>query len=208
MDIKIYRSAMANAFAQNTFLKITVVSLSLVCVLLSIGMIAALNASRTILVPPEIDKTFWIERDTVSKEYLEQMALYITQLELNITPASHGYQTKVLMNYIHPSYHGKMQAKFLADGEQLRKDNASTWFTPRTIQTDVKGKKVAISGEFLVTIGEKQVVKQNKTYVSTFEMSGGKMFLTRFEEVQGDVFKEDLEQENALKSGKTKKGKR
>jgi len=199
MNMHIYRSQLSNAFAHNTFLKITVVGLVLATLLLSMGLIAALNASRTILLPPEINKTFWIERDAVSREYLEGMALYITQLELNITPASHGYQTKVLLNYIHPNYHGKMQAKFLADGEQLRKDNASTWFSPRTIQTDAKEKRVAITGEFVVTIGEKQVVKQNKTYVSEFEMSGGRMFLTKFEEVHGDAFAVANDQDGVVK---------
>jgi len=194
MNIRKYRSILANVFAENTFFKIAVVVSLSVNVLLAGGIIAALNSSRTILLPPEIDKSFWVERDQVSKEYLEQMALFISQLELNVTPASHGYQTRVLLNYIHPSYHGKMQSKFLADGEQLKKDNASTWFTPRMIQTDVKDKAVAITGEFMVTVAEKQVVKQNKTYLAKFDMNGSKLFLTKFEEVNGDAFRQEGEQ--------------
>ncbi|MGZ5165118.1 MAG: TraE/TraK family type IV conjugative transfer system protein, partial [Burkholderiales bacterium] len=36
-----------------------------------------IGVERTIVVPPAIEKTFWVTKDRVSKEYLEQMASFV-----------------------------------------------------------------------------------------------------------------------------------
>ena len=47
-----------------------------------------LGTVRTVVVPPSIDKTFWVTRDKASNEYLEQMGSFIAWLVLDVTPAS------------------------------------------------------------------------------------------------------------------------
>jgi conjugal transfer pilus assembly protein TraE len=185
-----YSSRLANAFAQNSFYKISLLGSGAVNILLALVLIGAINSTRVIIVPPEIEKSFWVESDNVSKEYLEQMGIYISQLELNVTPSSQGYQSKQLLKYVHPSITGAMETKFLAEGEQLKKDNASTWFRPSMVRVDAKRKQVAITGEYSVTVAEKQVVKMIKTYLAEFEMSGNRLFLTKFDEAKdSELFK-------------------
>ena len=56
-----------------------IVALLSLCQLLSLGVIAStIGSERTIIVPPSIDKTFWVARDKASTEYLEQMAGFMT----------------------------------------------------------------------------------------------------------------------------------
>ena len=43
---------------------------------------------RVIVVPPAVHKSFWVENDRVSAEYLEQMGYFLIQLALNVTPQS------------------------------------------------------------------------------------------------------------------------
>lgn len=187
---KLYESRLANAFAQNSFYKLSLLSSGTVNILLAVVLISAINSTRVIVVPPDIEKSFWVESDNVSKDYLEQMGLYISQLELNVTPNSHGYQSKQLLKYIHPSLAGEAESKFMAAGQQLKKDNASTWFRPSMVRVDAVRKQVAITGEYAVTVAEKQVVKLIKTYLAEFEMSGNRLFLTKFDEVNdSELFK-------------------
>lgn len=198
MDPKKYRSVLANAFAQNGFLKIVLTISAVVNVLLAIVLFSAVDSTRVVVVPPEIEKGFWVDKDKVSETYLEQMALFIAQLELNVTPASQGYQAKQLLKYVHPSLAGKMESAFLAEGEQLKKDNASTWFRPTLVRVDAKSKQVAITGDYAVTVAEKQVVNVSKTYVAEFEMSGNRLFLTRFGEAnEAELFKKPGEKGKA-----------
>ena len=49
---------------------------------------------RVVVVPPSINKTFWVESERVSAEYLEQMAYFLLQLKLNVTPQSIDHQSR------------------------------------------------------------------------------------------------------------------
>jgi len=69
--------------------------LGLAVAVLAAGQILALivifnllGTVRTVVVPPSIDKTFWVTRDRASSEYLEQMGSFIAWLVLDVTPAS------------------------------------------------------------------------------------------------------------------------
>ncbi len=47
-----------------------------------------LTSVRTVVVPPAINKSFWVTSDKASSEYLEQMASFMAWLVLDVTPAS------------------------------------------------------------------------------------------------------------------------
>jgi len=61
-----------------------------------------LGSVRTLVVPPSINKSFWVERDKVSSEYLEQMGSFIAWLVLDVTPASIDWKKDILLGYVEP----------------------------------------------------------------------------------------------------------
>jgi conjugal transfer pilus assembly protein TraE len=68
--------------------------------LLSLAVIVAIVGSeRTVIVPPSIDRTFWITRDKASREYLEQMAGYVSWLMLDVSPSTVDWKRNVLLNW-------------------------------------------------------------------------------------------------------------
>lgn len=202
MDIQIYRGALSNAFATNTFLKLILILLLVSNAFLGTALLASVNSGRTIVVPPEINRTFWVERDQVSQEYLEQMALFIAQLHLNVTPSSYDYQAEAFLHYVHPSVHGKMRARLVSEGKQLRNDGASSWFAPSLVRTDVEAKQVALTGDFHLTVAQKEVVREQKTYLLEFAMSGNRMFLVSMEAVaEAELFKTPPAEPDAQAAG-------
>ena len=77
-------------------------------VTLLISLFAIVNLigrERTIVVPPTIEKTFWVTKDHVSKEYLEQMASFVAWLILDVTPATVDWKKDILLNYVAPEQH-------------------------------------------------------------------------------------------------------
>ena len=69
----------------------------------------ALRASgreRVVLLPPAVHKSFWVEQDRVSPEYLEQMGYFLLQLILNVTPQSIDHQSRLLLQYAAPAAAG------------------------------------------------------------------------------------------------------
>jgi conjugal transfer pilus assembly protein TraE len=65
-----------------------------------------LKNERTILVPPHITKTLWVEGGAVSKEYLEEMGLYVSKLLLDLSPLSFVYNHETLLRYTTPEAYG------------------------------------------------------------------------------------------------------
>ena len=69
---------------------------ALLAILLAVSMLATLllaahtvrqaGRERVVVVPPAIHKTFWVEAERASPEYLEQMGYFPAQLTLNVTP--------------------------------------------------------------------------------------------------------------------------
>ena len=114
-----------------------IVALLSLCQLLSLGVIAGMVGSeRTIIVPPNIDKTFWVTRDKASTEYLEQMAGFMTWLVLDVSPSTIDWKRNVLLNYVAPDRHAAMKTQMDLEADRLRSNNASTSFliqqlTPR-----------------------------------------------------------------------------
>ena len=69
--------------------------------ILAAALFIQVNKShRETLVPPHINKTFWIDGEKVSPEYLEQMGLFVLQLAVNNTPSSVDYNNQVLLRYV------------------------------------------------------------------------------------------------------------
>ena len=51
-----------------------------------------------------------IESERVSAEYLEQMAYFLLQLTLNVTPQSIDHQSRVLLQYAAPASYGELRS--------------------------------------------------------------------------------------------------
>ena len=82
------------------------------------------DPERIVLVPPSINKTFWVESERVSAEYLQQMAYFLMQLTLDVTPHSVDHQSGVLMQYAAPASYGELRATMAATAERLKRDGA------------------------------------------------------------------------------------
>ena len=81
-------------------------------------------------MPPTINKSFWVESDKVSADYLEQMGYFLAQLVLNVTPQSVDYQSNLLLQYAAPASYGELKTAMAVAGERLKRDGAATVFSP------------------------------------------------------------------------------
>ena len=66
--------------------------------LLSLVVILGLiGRERIIVVPPSLEKSFWVSGNTVSREYLEQMGAFVAWLVLDVSPSSIRWKTETLL---------------------------------------------------------------------------------------------------------------
>ena len=182
MIFKKYLSEKDNANHEIRFLRWLVVWMGAI-VLVQILMTARLiGAEKTVFVPPEIKRSFWVSGSAVSKEYLEEMAYWYAGLALNVTPAVSDYQNKLFLKYAAPSEYGRLQAEMGARAEFLKKNNAATQFSVRNVTTDEKNLRVALSGTLVTWTSDKKAGERNATYLVGFKFMNGKLYVSDFKE--------------------------
>lgn len=139
---------------------------------------------RIVLTPPTIHKSFWIEADRVSPEYLEQMGYFLMQLTLNVTPHSVEHQSKVLLAYAAPSVYGELRTTLAATAERIKRDSTATVFSPQDLMVDERALRVAMRGTLTTYVSDRRVAETVKAYLIEFQYSAGRIFLKSFRETK------------------------
>ena len=176
------REDIASARRATTFLVVLLVGSMLVNLVLAVFAVRLSGHERVVVVPPTIHKTFWVESDRVSSEYLEQMGYFLMQLTLNVTPQSVDHQATVLLQYAAPASFGELRTALLGAAERLKRDGASTIFSARDLTVDERALRVGVRGQLTTFISDRRVSEVSKGYAIELQYSGGRVFLKAFRE--------------------------
>ncbi len=177
-----------------------VLVLSLAANLITLVLLGKSHANvRTILVPPNIDKSFWVEAERVSPEYYEQMTHYLSMLILNVQPGTIEYQNKILRQYVSPALSGSLDNEGRLNALRIRRDNASQLFTPMGYQIDARERRAVIHGQLQTIVNKTPVSNVGKAYLAQFELTSGRLLLASFRETRmDDPFNPDKHAEKML----------
>lgn len=151
---------------------------------LSLAVILNLLGSvRTVVVPPSINKSFWVERDKASAEYLEQMGSFIAWLVLDVTPASIDWKKDVLLGYVEAEQHGALKTRQELEAMRLKRINASTAFMPQQLVPSEDAQSIVVRGRLRTLVNGQETANDLKAYLVEFSYAGGRMHLKTFKEV-------------------------
>ena len=182
MRLELLRSDIAGARRAATFLAALLVVSLLTNVVLALLSVRLSGRERVVLVPPTINKTFWVDAERVSAEYLQQMAYFLLQLTLNVTPQSVDHQASVLLQYAAPGSFGELRAAMAATADRLKRDGASTLFSTRDLVVDEATQRVGVRGELTTFVSDRRVSEVSKAYAIELQYAGGRVFLKAFRE--------------------------
>lgn len=152
--------------------------------LLSITLMLMIGHERIILVPPSIDKTFWVSASHVSPEYLSEMSLFFSNLRFNITPTNATTQRELLLRYVQPNKYEELKTELLSEADYLVKEHISTAFFPVNVIVDSKKLVGRVTGDLQSTIGDSQLPAKRVTYQIAFNYNAGRLFVISFDEVK------------------------
>ena len=176
------RSDIASARRAATFLAALLAVSLLANVILALLTTRLSGRERVVLVPPTIHKTFWVDSDRVSAEYLQQMAYFLLQLTLDVTPQSVDHQASVVLQYAAPASFGELRAAMAATADRLKRDGASTLFSTRDLVVDEATQRVGVRGQLTTFVSDRRVSEVSKAYAIELQYAGGRVFLKAFRE--------------------------
>lgn len=138
---------------------------------------------RTVLVPPEINKTFWVDGNHIGPEWLEQMGSWVISQYATVSPQTIEYQNSVLLKLVHPSVNGELSIRFKMGANRLKQENMSRVFMPREVRISEKGQAVALIGTQITYIADKRVPGDEvKAYLVAFDYDGSRTFIKELRE--------------------------
>jgi len=157
-------------------------------VLLAIFLFFTIGHERIIVVPPEIQKSFWITSNRVSPEYLSEMALFLNSLSFNITPSNANTQHKILLRYVDSSYYEALKIKLIEVEDRLKKGHVTMTFYPSDYpKVDLNKLIVRITGDLHYNVGDIQIPPKRVIYEYKFHYTHGHLTLISYPEVKNNA---------------------
>jgi len=164
------------------------VTFMLSTVLLSLALLLHRDEERVVMLPPQIDKSFWVDRDDVAPELLQEMGLFLVQLAYNVSPSSVDYQSKALLRYASPEAYGALSNAASVTAARMKADSSSTVFLPRAyLQDKTPGAKaVAFIGDLQTYVTNNLVATRGVAIVVRFKYRNGRLYVDEMKEAKQD----------------------
>lgn len=159
----------------------TLLVIMVICnVLLTLRITFTGDRVRDILVPATLNQRVWVDDDKVSKEYLQEMSTYFSQLMFNISPMNIEARHSLLLSYIVSEKYSAFEKELKLSENVIRQTNIATYFVPTHFGVDEKSMTVLMRGSFIATQGEKVVQRAQKELEIKYKYDGGKLMIERF----------------------------
>lgn len=182
MKFKLAQDKMRDYEAQRD--KLLVLSASLLFVVILESLCLLLKNERVIILPPEVRREFWAQGNKFSPEYLEEQAMYMAHLALNVNQENHAYNSEILMRYADVNTYAYLREKFARHSTILKQNNASTRFDVKKARIVPDRNKVYLTGIMNNFVGTKNISTRRETYVVEFSVQSGRLFLKDFKLMQ------------------------
>ncbi|MCL4181853.1 MAG: type IV conjugative transfer system protein TraE [Burkholderiaceae bacterium] len=168
---------------RNRSLALAVGAMALSLVLTLAIIVSLLGTVRTVVVPPSLNKTFWVAGDRASSEYLEQMGSFIAWLILDVTPSTIDWKKDILLGYVDPQQYGALKTRQEIEAERLKRINAATAFAPQQLVASEDTQSLLVLGRLRTLVNGYETANDLKAYRIDFGYAGARMHIVGFNEV-------------------------
>jgi type IV conjugative transfer system protein TraE len=169
-------------YQRNALLGLTAVLLAIV-VILSLNLL--LRSEKTIILPPEVRREFWAAGNRFSPEYLEEQAVYVIHLALDVNQTNYPYNTEILMRYADSETCAYLKERFEKTLKTLKKNDASTRFEVKEATVFPEKNIVHVKGILNCFVGSKQIDNRQEAYEVKFKTFRERLFLDNFQLLEG-----------------------
>lgn len=184
MKFSIQRSQLEKIFAQRNGYMVLALGSLLICILQALTMFFLIGREKVILIPPSIEKSFWVSAQHVSPEYLSEMTTFFANLRLNITAESANQQRDTILRYTDPSYYNVLKSKLVQEADHVNEQHISVAFFPVNVKVNTQHFKAIIEGDLKSYVGDTSLPAKRVSYLVTYRYDYGRLLIKSFEEVK------------------------
>lgn len=148
---------------------------------LTLGLLV--QKQRIILIPPTIKRSFWVEGEEVSPEYLEEMSLFMAHQILDLSPGSAARQKDLVLSYVSSAFYNPLKKRLEEEEAYLKKEQVSTSFKAEHVEVDTKTLSVKIRGTMTHYVASQKIKSMQEEYGLTFGFEGSRLKLQEFKDM-------------------------
>lgn len=157
------------------------------CLLLALILaVKNMGRERTIVSPPVVRDTFWVDSNDADPKYLQEMSTYFVLLTNNISPSNVEYQNKLFLNYVNPNQQGALSAQLMEQAQRVKRNQLVTMFYIKGFKIDSYANKVVVNGQLDTLIGDKLISSMDKYYRLGYQLINGKLYINEYGEVKSN----------------------
>lgn len=164
--------------------KLLVLSSVLLIILLLESICLLFKKEKVIILPPEVRKEFWAEGNRFSPEYLEEQAVYMLHLALDVNQVNYPYNMEILMRYADVGTCSYLREQFEKNHKTLKQNDAATRFDVKESMVYPERNKVYVTGTINNFVGSKNIRTKQETYMVEFKVFRGRLFLKDLKQVE------------------------
>lgn len=166
----------------------------LVTELCTIGLVGYLLLRDNVkIVPPEVKRPYELGVHYANRDYLTDMAGYVLDRVLTVTPDTVDYNNRVILRMADPSGYGELKSSLEAASLRVKKERISTVWVPKREEVSERSMRVKVIGKLKTYIADKLTSERDKEFIVEFRSTiSGRLYVAKVQEV--------------LKSGSAKSG--
>jgi len=153
---------------------------------LLLAVLKLIGNERTIIVPMHGDMSYWVDKNSVSENYLQQITENITWLRLNSNPAIANSQQQRFLSYVHPQYYSELQQQLATEIETIMQQQITLNYYPATMEIDSDRLQIIISGDINIQVAQSEVISEAARYLIAYKLRQGRLWVSRFERLGED----------------------
>lgn len=151
--------------------------------ILAVMAMSSKTTHRETLLPPDIQKTFWVDGEKVAPEYLEQMGKFLLDLALNNTPVNCATNRAALLKYVGSGSYAQVNVQQSANCKIIEQSRISMYFQISTVTINEAERQVVFAGSMSRWLNDKRLPERQSAYRLKMGYSGGRIFLQEIVEV-------------------------
>lgn len=137
----------------------------------------------TVITPPVVQESFWVNHKTVSKSYLYQFSEFLAMTRFNIDPSNVDQQNELFLQQADPQSYGALKKLLIEQAKKIKREHLSISLFINEIHVDQKHLKVLVDGHLVSLVGGQAVPKQPLHLLMKYEFRNGRLYLSSMSEV-------------------------
>jgi len=165
--------------AQTRFLGLIASLLAATVLILGFTIFALYSKKTVVILPPKVEKEFWVSGNVLSTSYLEQVAYFIADRVLSVSPQNVDASLDMIKPFFStdPSDLEQLEKVFLRVSKTIKENDYYQVFYPLKFYVDVKHNKLTVDGILKKMSGGQYLGEERRMLEIIFYVRNGRFFV-------------------------------